>query len=166
MVAIWASAVMSTAHSYWQAAMKAAWTDWAINKGEDWSPTEDQLRRTLDQVWVRGYQLITAAYQMERWRQACEGDSEDDAIEHLQALRNSLEHLDGAQFSAYSARKSKGKAWSIDQLPGHELFMGFHASFTDVAFGVVDLAEITERARLYLYLNEPPEQEPDWDDMS
>ncbi len=167
MVAMWAETVMSSAHSYYQAAMKAVWTDRAIEHAEDWSPPLDSLTRALEQVWVRGYQLVTAAYQMERWRQAYEGKANKDDVEHLQALRNSLEHLDGARFTEYSAHKGTGKnnAFSIEYLPGKELFLGFHYSYTEAAFGVVNLEEITQRARPYLYIHRPPEVEPDFDAM-
>lgn len=167
MVAIWAETVMSSAHSYYQAAMKAAWTDRAIGYDEDWSPPLQDLTRALEQVWVRGYQLVTAAYQMERWRQAYEGKASKAEIENLRALRNSLEHLDGARFTEFSASKGTGKdsAHSIEHLPGKELFLGFHSSYTEAAFGVVDLKEITERARPYLYIHRPPEPDSDFDDM-
>ncbi len=50
MVAMWAETVMSSAHSYYQAAMKAVWTDRAIEHAEDWSPPLDSLTRALEQV--------------------------------------------------------------------------------------------------------------------
>jgi hypothetical protein len=165
MLALWARTLMSSAHSYYQAACRAAWTDRAIEYGEDWSPTTDDLRKALDQVWVRGYFLVMAAFQMERWLSAYDPDSDEAkaGAEHLQALRNSLEHLDGATFSEYSARKtSSRRAYSIDRLPGRELFLGFSSAFIDEAFGVVNLKEVTDRARGYMHIDEPPE--PDWAD--
>ena len=40
MLAMWARAVQADAHSYWKAAMRAAWMDWAIDKMEEWSLDE------------------------------------------------------------------------------------------------------------------------------
>jgi hypothetical protein len=161
MVAIWANAVMAGALSYYQAALKAAWTDRAIEYAEDWSPTPKDLRRALDQVWVRGYQVVTAAYQMERWRQAYEGAGNEVEIEYLRHLRNSIEHLDAARFTEYTAHKGAGKddAWSIEKLPGKELFLGFDGSFMTAAFGIVELATVTAVARRYLYVGEPDDDE-------
>ncbi len=166
MLALWARTVMANAHSYYQAALKAAWTHRAIEYGEEWSPESWQLRQALDQVWVRGYFLVMAAYQMERWIQASDPNEDEhgEAVEHLEALRHSLEHLDGANFHNDSARRSsRHRAYSIDRLPGHELFLGFSADFMDDAFGVVNLKEITERARLYVTPYQPNDEDfPDY----
>jgi hypothetical protein len=51
MLALWARAVQQDSHSYYQAAMKAAWTDRAIDYGEDWSPSEADLAVALEEVW-------------------------------------------------------------------------------------------------------------------
>lgn len=170
MLALWARTVISSAHSYWQAAMKAAWIDRAIDYAEDWSPTEVDLGVALNEVWVRGYHLVMTVYQMETWQQAYRKGTgfAEEPPEILRALRNSLEHLDGASFSAYYAKKreARGKnkepgAKSIDYLPGQELFLGFSGDFTEAAFGLVDLKDVTERAREFMHLDEP--DEPDYD---
>jgi hypothetical protein len=163
MLAIWAQKVMADAHLYYQAAMKAAWTARAIDYGEDWSPDEQDLKVTLGQTWVQGYQLVMSAYQLERWIEAYGGEH-DARPEHLQALRNSLEHLDGATFSEFTARKSSAnRAFSIDYLPGAELFLGFRSDYIDSAFGLVDLRDVTDRAREYLHIDEPPEYDGPWE---
>lgn len=170
MLAMWARSVQSDAHSYYQAASKAAWTDRAIDYGEEWSPTEDDLARVLEDVWVRGYRLVMSAYQMERWSRAHQqitgGAKEPD--ERLEKLRNTIEHLDEASFTDLVAQKGppdpkrKRKKWSIEELPGKELFLGFDAGYTEAAFGLVNLRDVTERARPYAQLDAP--DEPSFDD--
>ncbi|MFJ9870950.1 hypothetical protein [Streptomyces sp. NPDC101165] len=169
MLALWARSVQRDAHSYYQAASKAVWTDRAIDHGEEWSPTEDDLARVIEDVWVRGYRLVMSAYQMERWSQAHQqitGGSEQ-SDDRLRALRNTIEHLDEASFTDLVARKGtldpkkKRKNWSIDELPGKELFLGFDAGFTEAAFGLVNLRDVTTRARLYAQLDTPDEPSSD-----
>ncbi|MEU6306969.1 hypothetical protein [Streptomyces chartreusis] len=170
MLALWARSVQCDAHSYYQAASKAAWTDRAIDYGEEWSPTEHHLARVIEEVWVRGYRLVMSAYQMERWLQAYQqitGGSEQ-SDDRLRMLRNTIEHLDEASFTDLVARKgppdpkNKRKKWSIDELPGKELFLGFDAGFTEAAFGLVNLKDVTTRARQSAQLDAP--DEPSFDD--
>ena len=169
MLALWARSVQRDAHSYYQAVSKAAWTDRAIDYGEEWSPTEDELARVLEDVWVRGYQLVMSAYQMERWSRAHQqitgGTEQSD--ERLKTLRNTIEHLDEASFTDLVAQKGppdperKRKKWAIEDLPGRELFLGFDAGYTEAAFGLVNLRDVTTRARRYAQLDAP--DEPDFD---
>ncbi|MGY5106828.1 hypothetical protein [Streptomyces sp. 900105245] len=147
MLALWARSVQRDAHSYYQAATKAVWTDQAIDYGEEWSPTEDDLAQVLEDVWVRDYRLVMSAYQMERWSKAYQkivgGSWQSD--KGLEALRNTIEHLDDCSFTDLFAKKGpldpgrKRKHWAIDKLPGNELFLGFDASFTEAAFHLVNL---------------------------
>jgi hypothetical protein len=156
MLAMWARAVQADAHSYWQAAVRANWIDWAIEKMEEWSPDERDLRRALEQVWVRGYKLIMSAYQMERWLQAHRGlNGEPEQPMQYRHLRNALEHLDEAYFTEVTAMKRPDdtKKRSIEELPGRQLFLGFRTSSTENAFRIVNLAEVTEQARKYAYLD-------------
>jgi hypothetical protein len=130
MLGMWARTVQADAHSYWQAAMRAAWIDWAIDKAEEWSPTERDLPPALEQVWVRGYKLIVSTYQMERWLQAHRRlNGEQEQPMQYRHLRNALEHLDEAHFTELTAMRrpsDKRKNLSIDELPGQQLFLGFH----------------------------------------
>ncbi|WP_433919783.1 hypothetical protein OIE50_38735 [Streptomyces canus] len=166
MLALWARSVQRDAHSYYQAASKAAWTDRAIDYGEEWSPTEDDLARVIEDVWVRGYRLVMSAYQMERWSQAHQQitGATEQSDKLLKKLRDTIEHLDEASFSDLFAQKGqkKRKNWAIDELPGKELFLGFDAGFTEAAFGLVNLQDVTTRARRYAHLDAP--DEPDFDD--
>ena len=45
------------------------------------------------------------------------------------------------------------KKWAIDELPGRQLFLRFHSTSTENAFGMVNLAEGTTRAREYAYVD-------------
>ncbi|MGW1496801.1 hypothetical protein [Streptomyces sp. NPDC002402] len=172
MLALWARSVQRDAHSYYQAASKAVWTDRAIDYGEEWSPTEDDLARVIEDVWVRGYRLVMSAYQMERWSQAHQQiiGAIEQSDERLRMLRNTIEHLDEASFTDLVAQKgtpdpkNKRKKWSIDELPGKELFLGFDAGFTEAAFGLVSLRDVTTRARRYAQLDAP--DEPSFDDYA
>jgi hypothetical protein len=157
MLAIWARAVQADAHSYWQAAARANWMDWAIDKMEEWSPDERDLPPALEQVWVRGYKLIMSTYQMERWLQAhrrLNGEPKEQML--YRHLRNALEHLDAVHFTdPWTAvrRPSDEKNRSIDQLPGQQIFLGFHPVSTEDAFGIVNLAEVTKRTREYAHVD-------------
>lgn len=114
----------------------------------------------MEQVWVRGYRLVMSAYQMARWeaaRNRSAGQSDSSPDSEVRALRNAIEHLDEARFTALVARRDpsdKRKRVSIDQLPGKELFLGFGSGYTEAAFGVVDLAEVTSRARKYAHIDD------------
>lgn len=166
MLAMWARAVQRDAHSYYQAAMKAAWTDRAIDYGEDWSPSEADLAVALEEVWVRGYKLVLSTYQMHRWVRAYRRltGQEDRPDEMLRALRNTIEHLDESSFTELTARKDVStpgrKYWSIEELPGKELFLGFDPGYTEAAFGLVNLKAVTEEARKYAYLDSQDNDNP------
>jgi hypothetical protein len=130
--------------------------DWAIDKMEEWSPDDRDLPPALEQVWVRGYKLIMSAYQMERWLQAYRKlNGEQDQPMQYRHLRNALEHLDAATFTELTARKRPDDTenWSIDKLPGQQVFLGFRPSSTENAFGIVNLAEVTTRARQYAHVD-------------
>lgn len=150
---MWARAVLADAHSYWQAAMRAAWIDWAIDKMEEWSPSERDLPPALEQVWVRGYKLIMSTYQMERWLHAFRKlNGEPEQSKQYTDIRNALEHLDDLHFTELIAIKRPSdtrKDPAIDRLPGRHLFLGFDPIATEVAFSNVNLAEVTKRAREY-----------------
>lgn len=149
---MWARAVQKDAHSYYQAAMRAAWTDRAIDHGEDWSPDEGDLEVALEEVWIRGYRLVMGNYQMERWLQLWRKLNDKTAEPaRYRELRNALEHLDEASFSGdlVARRAPTGKAWSLDDLPDRELSLGFHNLHVDNAFGIADLKELTDAARIY-----------------
>jgi hypothetical protein len=47
----------------------------------------------------------------------------------------------------------KRRKWAIDELPGQQVFLGFHPVSTEDAFGIVNLAEVTKRAREYAYVD-------------
>ncbi|WP_155123649.1 hypothetical protein [Actinoplanes sp. SE50/110] len=169
MLSIWAREVQRAAHSYYQATVKAEWTDRAIEYMEDWSPTEANLREALEESWVRGYQLVMAAHQMEQWLAAYrvsggetsdEGEfAEDKELERL--LRNTIEHLSDARFTEAAAWRNpadtKRKSPSIEKLPGGGLFLGFRPSNHELVFGLVEVKKLFERAKRYAYVDTPRE---------
>jgi hypothetical protein len=158
MLAMWARAVQADAHSYWQAAVRANWMDWAIDKMEEWSPDVRDMPPALEQVWVRGYKLVMSTYQMERWLQAHRrlNGGQEQSKQYV-ALRNALEHLDEAYLTELTAVRPSSKGlrekWAIEELPGQQLFLGFNPVFTERAFGMVNLADVTKRAREYADLD-------------
>jgi hypothetical protein len=152
MLGMWARAVQADAHSYWQAAVRANLMDWAIDKMEEWSPDVRHMPPALEQVWVRGYKLVMSTYQMERWLQAHRTlNGEQEQPMQYRHLRNALEHLDAAHFTELIARKRPDdtKKRSMEELPGQQLFLGFDSSAIEHAFGIVNLADVTKRAREY-----------------
>jgi hypothetical protein len=164
MLGMWARDVLRAAHSYYQAAVRAAWTDRAIEHAEDWSPDQADLLVEIEQVWVRGYHLVMAATQMEQWlgvyrsltaEPAAGGDDDAEQAEHdqlLKTLRNTIEHLNDAQMTHYAARRhpdSQRRRESITQLPGEELFLGFAPGFENDLFGLVNVSTLVEKARAH-----------------
>jgi hypothetical protein len=165
MLGRWARAVQRDAHIYYLAAMRVSWMDWAIDRGEDWSPTEDDLAEALEEVWIRGYQLVMATNQMENWQQVHAGSvhagTTDDEL--LSKLRNSIEHLNDAAFTEDFARKnpeSRRRHQAIDTLPNNELFLGgVPADLVESVFGVLPLESLVARARQHACVDVPDEPE-------
>jgi hypothetical protein len=155
MLAVWARAVRREAHSYYQAALRVSWIDRAIDYAEDWSPSEEDLAQALEILWVRGYHLVMAAYQMESWRRLYAPDESDDPeVKLLHHLRNSVEHLSNAVFDEFSARSGgRNRAHSIEDLPGQELFRGFRPDFMEKVFGFLDLSSLAGRAASFAYID-------------
>lgn len=172
MLGMWARDVLRAAHSYYQSAVKAAWTDWAIERMEDWSPSQQDLAVSLEEVWVRGYYLVMAVSQMEQWlgayrRLGSPASAGGDEAEHMahdelvKTLRNAVEHLSDARFAEVMAKSdpanTRWKNPSIDRLPGGGLFLGFTPGDQDFVFGLVDLRVVYEKARKYSCVDVPPE---------
>jgi hypothetical protein len=171
MLGMWARDVQRATHSYYQAAMKAAWTDRAIEYMEDWSPDQYDLSIALEDVWVRGYYLIMGLYQMEQWlsvyrkltQAPVKGDdahNENDQV--LRVLRNTIEHLSDARLTEATARRdpanTKRKKPSIDKLPGSSLFLGFSPGFHEYAFGLVNLKIVFSKASKYAQIDRSGEE--------
>lgn len=172
MLGMWARDVQRATHSYYQAAMKAAWTDRAIEYMEEWSPDQNDLSIALEEVWIRGYYLIMGLHQMEQWlgiywklTQATTGESDDAQEENdqvIRVLRNTIEHLSDARLAEATARRdpanTRWKNPSIDKLPGSALFLGFTPGYHEYAFGLVNLKVVFDKASKYAQIDTPQEE--------
>lgn len=158
MAAIWCRATLSEAHRYYQAALRADWTNWAIERGEDWSPSEAGLRRSIEELWIRGCQLVMAADQAQSWVRRA--NPETAQIRNLRTVRNVIAHLEGAafdeDFTIATADHDGRNAWSLDEMPEGQLIMGLAAgSPTERVFGAVILDDILVLAREHADDDEP-----------
>lgn len=149
MAALWCRATRTEAHSYYQAALRCDWANWAIEKAEDWSPTGDQFSRYVERLWVTGCQLIMAADQAHVWARRAFDDVEE--IPHLRNTRNSIVHLDNADMDEEYATASTGdgRAWSLEKLPEGHLIMGMASDPLNTVFGAVSLDAIVQFAERY-----------------
>jgi len=158
MSAMWCRATLRGAHRYYQVANRADWTTWAIERMEDWSPTEDDWSQSVEALWIEASQLIFTADQAHTWTRL--HDASAPEIMRLRTIRNSLAHLDNADFDGLgmTARKGTG-AWSIDQLPHRELLMGIARDPLGMVFGVVALRDLVEFASRYSHDEEADSDE-------
>ncbi|HRP99119.1 MAG TPA: hypothetical protein PK781_01515 [Terrimesophilobacter sp.] len=111
-------------------------------RGEDWSPDDATIAGQFRTVWAAEAKLIWMAAQLDRWlaRYARETGQEADSVPSpLRTLRNSLEHLDCADFTAGHAIAGAG-AWSIKDLPDGELFIG--STTTEDVFGIASIDDV------------------------
>ncbi|MEV4540427.1 hypothetical protein [Micromonospora echinaurantiaca] len=170
MLGMWAREVQRAAHSYYQAALKAAWTDRAIEYMEDWSPDESDLAVALEETWIRGYHLIMGASQMAQWlsvyrrltHNSAEGGADPEEHDRLlTTLRHTIEHLSDARLSEFAARRdpanTKWKSPNIDKLPGGGLFLGFAPGNHEYVFGLVEVKVLFEQAAKYSHIDTPTE---------
>lgn len=164
MVITWAKEALRSSKRYYQLACLVNWTDWAIDKGEDWSPTEREVRDQLAVWWVSGQQAVEAYFHFQTWRKKIAGDDVDDV---LRQLRNSLVHLDEAwldDYSAHTVANQAGKplkARDIKNLPGGQLPLAFHPGCIEALFAIIPLREVYHAASAY---SAWPEDDRDWSD--
>lgn len=163
MLITWAREAVRTGERYYRLACLVNWTDWAIDKGEDWSPTERELRDELAAWWVSGQQAVEAYFHFQVWRKKAHGDHVDDLVRRL---RNSLVHLDEALLDDYSARTTvndagKRLAWDIEKLPEGQLPLAFHPGCLDALFGLIPLRAIYRSANPH---SSWPDEDRDWSD--
>lgn len=162
MVVTWAREVLRSGQRYYRLARLVAWTDWAIDKGEDWSPSERDLKNRLAAWWVSGQQAIEAYLHFQVWRKKVTGEEIDSLVRRL---RNSLVHLDEAwfgDFSAHTIADDEGKpikAWDIYRLPDGQLPLTFHSGCVDSLFALIPLRDVFNAARAHLSW---PSDEDDW----
>lgn len=164
MVITWAQEALRSSKRYYKLACLVNWTDWAIDKGEDWSPTERELRDHLAAWWVSGQQAVEAYFHFQMWRRKVTGENVDDL---LRQLRNSLVHLDEAwldDYSAYTVVNHAGKAVKardIGSLPEGQLPLAFHPGCMEALFGIIPLRELYRVASAH---STWPDEDRDWSD--
>lgn len=147
MSALWCRATLDDAHRYYQAARQCSWANWAIDRGEDWSPTEQQFGRWVQDMWIAGCRLVVSAHLAQQWvRLADPGISE---VPGLRRARNAIEHLheaeiDDGQMMATTkvAEDGKEKAWDIAKLPDGHLVFGMGKKPLEAVFDAVSLDAI------------------------
>lgn len=152
MAATWCRATLADAHWYYQAASQATWANWAVERMEDWSPTEAEFARCVQDLWLAGCRLLMSAQLAQQWVRA--SDPKVQQIPGLRVARNSIEHLFEADFDpehvvATSRIDESGKsagAWDIAKLPERRLIMGLGTDPLNVVFEAVSLRDIVEFA--------------------
>lgn len=150
MASLWCRTVLDDAHIYYQAARHASWANWAIERMEDWSPTETEFQRCVQELWTVGCRLLVSAHLAQQW--VIRADPTVEEIDGLRTARNSIEHLSEATFNedhttatSTGPRDKKGRAkraWSIDDLPEGKLLLGLGRTPLTRVFDAVDLEAI------------------------
>ena len=52
MASLWCRTTLDEAHCYYQRARQAAWANWAIERMEDWSPSEEEFAGWVQEMWL------------------------------------------------------------------------------------------------------------------
>ncbi len=157
MAAMWCRTVLDDAHIYYQRARQAAWANWAIERMEDWSPTEAEFAGWVQDMWLAGCKLLMSAQLAQQWGRAADPDVPQ--IPGLRVARNSIEHLFEADFDARHIVASprtdeKGKstgAWDIEKLPEGRLPMGVGKDPLNMVFDATPLRVIVDFAYRHAY---------------
>jgi hypothetical protein len=151
----WATGTLRQAERLREARKHANLVSWQYDRGESWSPDDAELHRGYQDAWVEQHLLVVAGHQFMKWatRLAGLGGSAEspEAHGHLEALRNSLEHLDEALLDGDYAVPDpdlKRKNWALSQLPGGGLFLGSDWRGPGLtAFGVLDVEALERDCR-------------------
>ncbi|MGH3923261.1 MAG: hypothetical protein ACREX8_05955 [Gammaproteobacteria bacterium] len=114
-------------------------------------PSPGQLDATSRRLWVAQHQVVWSAHQLERWSQRLakeRGDTPSSPDPVLVNLRNALEHLDDAEFEdeGHAAADSDRRNRSLHALPRAELFLGPDEYGGSKLFGLIDPADLEQRA--------------------
>ncbi|OHX04627.1 hypothetical protein [Micromonospora sp. WMMB235] len=162
MLGIWARATRGDVSAYREAAQNMRKVDDNIEAGGMFLDPDREWQLAYERLWVAGFRLVTSAFQMEKWLKAhrAERGLPHDESQALRTLRNTLEHLDEAQFEWGYARKKdghKGLPPSIDKLPGGRLLLGWSREYSERAFGQISVEKLDERARGFTWYDEERE---------
>lgn len=120
--------------------------DRAFEYMEDWSPTQLDLEKNFRAQWAEEQTLVWAAHQVERWtrRLAQERGVQPPPRDQVLAdLRNTLEHLDEAEFEDNHAVPGDKGNRSLRALPNARLAI---ETGDRRAFGLIDVDELERRA--------------------
>lgn len=147
MAAMWCRTALDDAHTYYQAARHASWANWAMERGEDWSPSEEAFQEAVQTMWIAGCRLLVSAHLAQQWVRRSDPTVEE--VPGLRRARNSIEHLVEADFDEEYIiattgvdERGKEKAWDIKKLPEGNLIMGLGKNPLGVVFDAVDLHSI------------------------
>lgn len=154
----WATGTLRQADRLRAARKQASLLSWQYDKGESWSPDEVQLHQGYQDAWVEQHLLVVAGHQFIKWatRVATFGNTivTPDVHVHLEALRNSLEHLDEALMDGDYAVPDPAigrKNWGLTKLPGGGLFLGSDWRGSGLtAFGVLDVEALERDCRVVI----------------
>lgn len=157
MAAMWCRTTLDDARNYYQAARHASWANWAIDRMEDWSPSDTEFANWIQEMWIAGCRLLISAHLAQQWVKRADDTVEE--IEGLRVARNSIEHLSEATFdedhtTATARRNNAGKAvkaWSLDDMPEGRLIMGLGKNPLSRVFDAVDLQAIVTFADTHAY---------------
>jgi hypothetical protein len=147
MAALWCRLTLDDAQRYYQAARQCSWANWAIDRGEDWSPTEEQFARWVQAMWIAGCRLVISAHLAQQWVRLA--DPSIPEIPGLRLVRNAIEHLheaeiDESQIIATTKVTHGGheKAWDIKKLPEGRLIVGMGKQPLEAVFDSVSVDAI------------------------
>ncbi|MDI6911824.1 hypothetical protein [Nocardioides sp.] len=147
MSALWCRLTLDDAQRYYQAARQCSWANWAIDRGEDWSPTERHFARWVQAMWIAGCRLVISAHLAQQWVRIA--DPTVPEVPGLRRARNAIEHLheaeiDESQIIATTkvTEDGKQKAWDIEKLPDGRLIFGMGKKPLEEVFDAVSLEAI------------------------
>lgn len=147
MAAMWCRTARDDAQTYYQAARHASWANWAIDRGEDWSPSEETFQRAVQAMWIAGCRLLISAHLAQQWVRRSDPTVEE--VPGLRQARNSIEHLVEADFdenfiiaTTGADERGKERAWDIKKLPEGHLLMGLGKNPLSKVFDAVDLEAV------------------------
>lgn len=115
------------------------------DRGQEGSPTDDDVARNFRILWTEEQILVWAAYQLERWtrRLAIERGREPTTPDPvLMDVRNALEQLDEVDVAADAPPGSLGGSRSLRELPGGNIAIAVGGR---KAFDLIDPEELGAR---------------------
>ncbi|MGV9804568.1 hypothetical protein [Micromonospora chersina] len=160
MLGLWARTTRRDVTEYRKVAQKMREVDCAHDKG-GYGIDERDWKRAYGALRVAGYRLITSGFQMEKWHKVHRDLRGKELVtsQALRTLRNTLEHLDEAEFDWGVVRKRSGdnRHRSIDSLPGGRLSLAWDPSHSEHTFGLISVEKLDQRASKLTWVDESRE---------